>query len=693
MRVVANWSSSVFMSASSFVVVCALAVAAQAQPADPNKASQPSPNQPPSSQPTPDAEPPGTKPESQPVPTTDPKPEPGRKVVPDAPKDEGAEKETKKASEPTPTTTTTDPLKPIVAKPPVITHVSGSHSKRRYFVKGSLSKFSVGVPKSMKKSSVGVAIGVDALPNDADALINTFFLTIEPQIHLAYGKDRGLKMGFGVPLRLHIADFRGSFERCLDEAKTLQSNGADDATIAIGATACVQDEKDNTVDRLGKLRKRDWDERSDYAKVIRYIRYGGEERNFYLNINRLFNHSVGHGPVIRNYNPNLNYNTTRVSATFDAYKGFVGFESMINDIVDPDVMGVLAFVRPFEMVTPNNLFLSRLSFGVQASMGLRVPTRIGYENGLFDPSKDLPIPQVDGDLNVMTAGTETVTILGLDVETKLIRTQTTDLKVYADIQQMVDRGKGYTAGALLRMSFGQPATSALRLRAEAHYFEPNYLPQFFDTFYDIQKLQFMPAGYRSSDNLIYFPTKLQFLDANEGGKMRAGGYFNLAYSFLNKLTFGISGRFSKSVGTAMDSGFTGIQFDDISQCNVGMNNLPDCTGVPKVTLDRPRWGSLKLHVEIPFRDFLQSFATYEIFSTSLDGEGLDLFKFSGDNEVFLSGLRLKLLPIMFIQGELRRFYFLQRVTNVDLQALTFEQDQNFHSEWTFAVHIFAGLEF
>lgn len=663
-------------SASSFVLASVVVWAAAAQPA-PERADPNDPAPPPASQPTPDPEAPDT--EKPRVPTDDPVPE-ARKgktkpkllapLRPDAP---GAE--------------------PAPPPPARELQTRGSHSKRRYFVKGSLTKFSVGVPQNTTKSSVGVAMGVDALPNDADALLNTFFLTVEPQIHLAYGKDRGLKMGFGVPLRFHLVDFRGSFERCLDQAKTNEAMGQTDDMITAAAAACVQDEKENTLDRLGKLRKRDWDERSDFAKVIRYIRYGGEERNFYLNVNRLFSHSVGHGPVIRNYNPNLNYNTTRVGATFDAYKGMVGFESMINDVLDPDVMGALAFVRPFSMVAPNNLFLSRLSFGVQAAMGINVPRRIRYETGIFDPSDGLPIPYVDGDLNMAAATDENVTILGLDVETKLIRTQTTDLKIYGDVEQMTDRGRGYTVGALLRMSFGEPASQALRLRAEAHYFEPNYIPQFFDSFYDIHKLQFLPAGYRSSDGLIYYPTKLEFLDANAGGKMRAGGYFNLTYSLLDKLTVGISARFSGAMGKTKDPGFSGVQLDDISQCSLDAAGRRDCAGVTPITLDRPRWGSLKLHVEIPFRDFLQSFATYEIFGTSLDAEGLDLFGFNGDNEVFLSGLRLKLLPIVFVQGELRRFYFLQRVTNVDLNALTFEQDQNFHTEWTFAVHIFAGLEF
>ena len=229
----------------------------------------------------------------------------------------------------------------------------------------------------------------------------------------------------------------------------------------------------------------------------------------------------------------------------------------------------------------------------------------------------MPIPQVDGDLNIISAQDENIAIVGFNVETKIYRTQRSDIKIYADVQQMVDRGRGYSGGVLLRQSFGQPATSALRVRAEGHYFEPNYLPQFFDTFYDIQKLQYMPAGYRSSDNLVYYPTKLGFLDAMEGGKMRLGGYLSITYSILNKLTVGLSTRFSQAIGRAKDPAFSGPRFDDISQCPLAMgSNRPDCMGVTPIGVD-PRFASLRLHVEVPFRDFLQTFATYEVFGTSL----------------------------------------------------------------------------
>ena len=51
------------------------------------------------------------------------------------------------------------------------------------------------------------------------------------------------------------------------------------------------------------------------------------------------------------------------------------------------------------------------------------------------------------------------------------------------------------------------------------------------------------------------------------------------------------------------------------------------------------------------------------------------------------------LPFLFLQAEARRYFFLQRLTNVDTEALTFEQDQNLHSRWTFALNASLGYEF
>ncbi len=65
----------------------------------------------------------------------------------------------------------------------------------------------------------------------------------------------------------------------------------------------------------------------------------------------------------------------------------------------------------------------------------------------------------------------------------------------------------------------------------------------------------------------------------------------------------------------------------------------------------------------------------------------------GENEVLFSGVRLQLLPILFVQGEARRFYFVQRLSSVDVDAGVIEQDQNLRADWTFSINLYAGYEF
>lgn len=562
---------------------------------------------------------------------------------------------------------------------------------RANFIKGELAGGAAVHPLT-QRNFVGVAVGTSAIPNGPGTALNTFFLTVEPQVDLRLEKAKlSPIMGFGVPLQFGLVDTRGAFEECVPVARNAREMTGTEDAVKLATADCVTKQKDKTTQNLGKLRKQDWDEPSDYAKVIRYFRLGHEESPFYLNISRLYGQSLGHGTVVRRYNANLSYNTTRVGATFDAYHRFLGFESMINDVINPDVFGVLGFVRPLEPFFGNVVPLRSLSFGFSAVGGRSLPSRIAYERGLFSPAFDKPIPRIDSDFNIEAASSESVSIFGGNAEAKLIRTRYADLKLYFDFEKMSGDafGKGMTFGSLWRFSFGdENPWGALRIRAEFQRFDSNYLPSFFDSFHDIHKTQYMPAGFRS-EGLTYYPTKLGFLRASKGGPTRNGGTFEATWSFLGYLTVG--GAVKASSGAS----WAGPAFSDYPKCawqGSGSSETLDCTSVAKVNVPDPGYTSVLLHVEIPFKEFLQAFATYEAFSSPTDG-GLGLLKLDGENETFFTGARLQLLPVFFLQGEARRYYFLQRLSNVDLKELTVKQDGNYHAEWTFSFSVAAGLEF
>lgn len=559
---------------------------------------------------------------------------------------------------------------------------------RPFFVKGELNSFSV--RPMTRRNFIGVGAGLSAIPNDTETILNAFYFTVEPQLDIVNTKYNW-RLGLGAPLQFELVNTRGAFEVCLNEGRQSRMSGGNQDAVAADTALCVADNKDRITENFGKLRKADWDEPSDFAKIIRYMVIGGQEQPFYLNLSRLYDQSLGHGTVIRDYNPNIDYNTARLGATLDFNRSAVGIQAMANDLVNPDVLGLMAFIRPLRPYS-QNVLLRSLSFGFNFVHGVNQPRHLLYEAGLFTPSFDQPIPKVDSNLNLVGGHYQAVDIIGGDVEAKLIRTDTADMKLYIDYQKIKGHGGGTTLGSLWRFSFGQPANMATRSRVEINYFDPDYLPSYFDTYHDIFQYQYLPQTYGAANKLQYHPTKLQYLEASKGGRKRIGAYLELSHAFLNYFTVGAVARTWRPMGSPANAGFTGPTYPDYNQnCanKDGELTCPDSVLMPK----EESFTSLRLYAELPLRRYLQTFVSYEVFSTTAEQGGLGLFKFNGDNEILFSGARIMLLPIFFIQAEARRYFFLQRVHNVNIEQLTLEQDQNYHANWTFAVNAFVGYEF
>jgi hypothetical protein len=558
---------------------------------------------------------------------------------------------------------------------------------RPYFIKGDLSNFVV--RPMTRRNFVGVGAGISAIPNDTNTLLNAFYFTVEPQIDMA-NPTYNWRLGLGAPLQFELVDTRGLFETCVGEGRQARLAGGSQTAVSAQTGACVAKQKSRVTQNFGQLRRADWDQASDFAKIVRYAVVGGQEQPFYLNVSRLYDQTFGHGTVVRDYNANLDYNTARLGATLDFNRSAVGVQAMANDLVNPDVLGVMAFVRPMRPYS-EDVFWRSLSVGVSYVHGVNVPKGLKYENGLFTPSFDQPIPMEDSELKLVGSRYGQVNVVGADVEAKLLRTQSADMKLYLDYQRLSGHGGGATIGSLWRFSYGEPAWRAVRARAEVTYFDPDYLPSFFDTYHDIFQYQYLPAGYKASNGLTYYPTKLQYLEAIQGGRHRMGAYLELSHAFLNYLTVGAVARMWRPVGSPRDAGFNGPSFPDYSPECTNDNGALTCAKSIAVGSE-PGFTSLRFHAEIPLRRFLQGFVSYEVFSTTTE-KGLGAFQFKGDNEILFSGARLMLLPIFFIQAEARRYFFMQRVNNVNLANLTLQQDQNYHANWTFAINAFVGYEF
>ena len=483
------------------------------------------------------------------------------------------------------------------------------------FVKGELTN--LGSTKLvLKDSRVGIAVGPWFYGNDPLAALQTgVYLHVQPEVDLQFGD-----LAFGVNLPLNFLAYPGGLF-----AKPTQY----------------------------LIRKEDWATPANYARVVSYLTYGHKEDHFYLNISQLFAATIGHGTVMRRYFANTDVNDTHVGAEIDAYNRWAGFQIFTRDIIPfttvydhqangtidpaangqsafmPPLIAGVAFVKPFGAA--ESYVAHSASFGLTYAADLAAPyalTRQKSCNFTMTPATCADNPQ--GDLIVQPNGqlsvdqTRAAQIVGLDFETKIYKSDTTDLKPYLDASTLLGGGSGVTLGMLGRFNFGADAVSALRVVLEGRTFDGRYLPSYFDRSYEIQKFQMIERVGGPT-----LPPKLDYV-LNGDATARFVGYHA-------ELSWAAAGGFSTTL--AYEDGAPVVQGHPDPTCN--------CFNADDSRILR----DLAFHVEYPVYSWFQFFVT--LSKRSFEWSNVGTFD---DNTLLYAQARLHLLPILFLNFGAYRTY-------------------------------------
>ena len=468
---------------------------------------------------------------------------------------------------------------------------------KREFIKGELTN--LGSDKLVVADSrFGLGIGYARLDNSS-------YLHLNPEVDLHFG-DR-IALGLGVPLNV-----RAYADGFVDTGNV-------------------------------RLREHDYDNPSDFAKIIRFFTVGRKEDQFYLNVSQLFAATIGHGALVRRYSGNIDQNITRVGAEVDAYGKYGGFEAYVGDVVQPQhFFSGLVFLKPLGWLTGDTGdTLGGTSIGVSMAMDLKAPYTLSRQpNGYPAVGSDDVCPQTGIEYcqsgEPMVAETRPARLVGVDLETKIVKTENVDLKPYADYSRLLDisnptgvgaradGGGGFTLGMLGRFNTGDVKLHAFRVVGELRYFDGNFLPGYFDTFYEVQKFQFI----RGDADPAYEPKLRTVLDRDPAHK-RAGFYLEGAYQYNGGLAL---------MAAYEDSYHVAGPADICSNCapeekQVGARNLT-------------------LHIEYPAYSWLQFFASY--YHRSYDGAPVNSDKPLGDNTLVYAAARVHMLWIFFLNARVFR---------------------------------------
>ena len=389
------------------------------------------------------------------------------------------------------------------------------------FIEGELA--SVGMIGLVPwENRFGLLLGIERLGE-------IFYGSISPTVnHTAEVWGDPISLSFGIPIRVQILDARA----------------------------------DRRWDDAGRFRTEDWDEVSDYAQVIRSITYGGKEQHIYLDVSAFKASTVGHGTLVKRYNPHLNLNTHRVNAHLDAFGDYAGFESFANDITRPNVFGGLVFVKPLSVIDRSNFVMRSFSVGVSVAADVDAPVRnyLDVEDADLDGRRETEQAIDQEDFQPKFLSSEVVAY-GVDIEAKMVDTDTLDWKTYLDWSFLetgvpsdrtteVDedrlrfeavRSSGFTLGQLLRINTKTDPIQALRIRVEYRNYDPNYLPSYFDSLYEIQRVQYLRKSDPTALEMANGTKLIEVLGRDPDGDRVNGFYFETTWrlSHFLALAYGL----------------------------------------------------------------------------------------------------------------------------------------------------------
>jgi hypothetical protein len=284
-------------------------------------------------------------------------------------------------------------------------------------------------------------------------------------------------------------------------------------TVGLGAPLRVDLEE-------GTIREEDWDEASDFVNLVRYIRYGRKGDLVYARLGSVPAVSLGHGTIVDRLSTEIDLD--RIRRGFELGINFEkgGFDYFQTSIGENPVLGLRGFVRPLEF-TDVSSFLQRLNVGLSFVTDVDAPEHLER-----DPSG---APRIDRDDNFVYDSAN-VHIFGLDLEFPLLTGENLNLTWYTDLVFIGNAGNGFHFGFV--GDAGLPfAEQSIHYQAEYRSLGPDYIPSYFDCFYDVQQFQYPDGG-----SVL---TKYEFLQGlDPDGARTSGAFLEASWRLGQRLALG-----------------------------------------------------------------------------------------------------------------------------------------------------------
>ena len=274
----------------------------------------------------------------------------------------------------------------------------------------------------------------------------------------------------------------------------------------------------------GLLRKRDWNQIQDYARLIRYVRYGHKRDPVYFLAGQLWGASLGHGTLVNRYSNSLNLDHPKFGLALDFNSTYVGIETLTDYLTGPSIIGGRVYVRPWG----ETMVLRGFAVGATLITDRTAPRSLTYDQ---QPDGTIKLRQDASTGSVIVVDSRAVYAAGVDIEYEVLRNSLIQLIPYVDGNRLLGAGNGLHIGVLTNLFLPVPLIAVdLQTRFEYRWMKPGYIPEYFDQTYDLGRIQYAVNAPNSSTT--YFPkfTAAQKAAATSGVP-RKGYYGEVSFGF------------------------------------------------------------------------------------------------------------------------------------------------------------------
>ena len=271
----------------------------------------------------------------------------------------------------------------------------------------------------------------------------------------------------------------------------------------------------------GAFPKDDWDEARDWISWINFFQYGHKDDLFYFYFGEQENRYIGNGSILGAYYNSVKLNFPKRGVDVGVNTDYAGFDLFMDDVSPPNIIGGRAYVKPFS-------FLSKECYANNIEIGGTYLLDVFSPYTIANPDMNTTFKRdVDRVVDV---------VWGIDISMRFVATEIYQMRFYTDFNTISEAGSGFHFG--IDHSFDLPTQTDMKIKSRWEYrlMEANYIPQYFNTFYDVER-----EYYRNGETKSFHVGSKAFDPNSFNLDWNHGYYFDLVFDLTG--TFSVGGSF------------------------------------------------------------------------------------------------------------------------------------------------------